>query len=83
VATAARSRAADASRITARRHRRSAMDKLGAALRRIAQFFGGQRVDASAASGFRFDYRHSLACACELAGSHQARSTAADHREMR
>jgi hypothetical protein len=59
------------------------MDKLRAALRRVAKFFGGQRVDASAASVSRLENGHSLACACELAGSHQARCAGADHHEMR
>src|SRR5712691_11162328 len=58
------------------------MDKLGPALRRVAKFLGGQRVDASAASVSRLEYGHSLACACELAGRHQPRSPGADHHEM-
>src|SRR5271165_986639 len=59
------------------------MDKLGAALRRVAKFLGRQRVDASAASVSRLEYGHLLACAGKLAGRHQARSAGADHHEMR
>jgi len=61
----------------------AAMDKLGAALRRVAKFRGGQRVDASAASLSRLKDSHSFACACKLAGSHEARSARANDQKMR
>jgi hypothetical protein len=59
------------------------MDKLGPALRRIAEFLCWQPVDASAAAVSRLEDGHSFACACQLAGSHEACSAGADHDEMR
>ena len=58
------------------------MDKLGAALRRVAKFLGGQRVDAPAASVSRLEDRHSFAGARQLAGRHQARGAGADDHEI-
>jgi len=59
------------------------MDKFGAALSRVGEFFGGQGVDAPAASLACFQDGHTLAGACEFASRHQARSTGADDQKMR
>jgi hypothetical protein len=59
------------------------MDKFGPALRRVAEFCGGKRVDAPAAAVACLKYGHSLAGAGEIASGHQPRSAGADHKEMR
>ena len=59
------------------------MNKFGAALRRVAEFLGWQRPDASAAAVSRFEYRHSLAGAGKFTGCHQPCGAGADHDEMR
>jgi hypothetical protein len=58
------------------------MDELGAALCRIAEFLDGQRMDAPAAPVSRFEDRHALARAPELAGSDQTRGACADDHDM-
>jgi hypothetical protein len=59
------------------------VNKLGAALCRIAKFLGGERVDASAASVSRLEYGHSFTCASKQAGSHQARSASTNDQKIR
>jgi hypothetical protein len=59
-----------------------AVDKLGAALCRVSNFLGGQRVDAPAVPVWHFEDGHSLP-AHKPACRHQARRTGTDHEEMR
>jgi len=65
------------------RHRRRAVDKLGAALRRIAEFPNRQRIDAAAAAVARLDDRYPFAGAREFAGRHEARGARADDQYVR
>jgi hypothetical protein len=58
------------------------VNKLGAALRRVSEFLGRQRVDAPAASDSRLEDGHSLAGAGKLAGGHKARSARADDQKI-
>jgi hypothetical protein len=59
------------------------VDKFCAALRRIAEFANGQRVDASAASGSPFDDGHTLTRPRELSRRHQARGASPDDQKFR
>jgi NAD(P)-dependent dehydrogenase (short-subunit alcohol dehydrogenase family) len=65
------------------RQRRGAMDILGPALCRVAEFLCRQRVNAPAAAVSRFEDGYSFACARQLACSHEACGAGADHHEMR
>jgi hypothetical protein len=58
------------------------VDKLGAALGRIAEFLDRERPDASAAPVARLEDRDPLAGARQLAGRHQARGAGADDHEI-
>jgi hypothetical protein len=64
------------------RHRRLAMNELGAALGRISECLCRQRKNAAAAPVARFEHRHLLACARELARRHQAGRARADDQDM-
>ena len=59
------------------------VDKFSAAFCPVAEFLGGQRVDASAASISRLENRYLLACSRELAGRHQSCGTGADDQNVR
>jgi len=59
------------------------VNELGATLRLVAKFLGGQRIDASAASVSRLNDSHNFAGACQLAGSHQARGTSTNDQNVR
>jgi hypothetical protein len=54
------------------------MDEFGTDLRRISEFCGWKRVDAATASIARFQDRHLLAGACELARNQESRGSGAD-----